>query len=231
LSSSLLDHSPTDVTTKSLAEIERQVQIESALSKNLERTMTVLYPTYLDFIGRIAMMKRRCNLEKEWSVATAHELEVVESKMKTLKSQDTYRKQQLAQARQALDDANRSMFMSRKELTTTHHRILGLEKLHSGAVIDAQSSIDLVNRIRDELQRTGGERSETFDRLLETQCAELADLAYAPSVAKRSAVLDASSMPSGAAAAATGGGGGRAGGVQSGATPFVLGQRGPGLRR
>ena len=66
-----------NVTAKSLEDIERQVAIESALSANLERTMTVLYPTYLDLIGRIAMMRRRCDLEKDWSVATAQELEAL----------------------------------------------------------------------------------------------------------------------------------------------------------
>lgn len=214
-----------DITTKSLADIERQVQIESALSANLERTMTVLYPTYLDFIGRIAMMRRRCNLEKEWSVTTAQELEVVESKMKTLKVQDTHRKLQLQQARQALDDANRAMFMSRKELTTTHHRVLGLEKLKNGVVIDAQSSIDLVNKIRQELQQRGGE-SETFNRLMESECVELCDLASAPTVSKRSAVVSGGAggfnyynqTPATAAAANSQ--------PQMGATPFVIGTSG-----
>ena len=172
-------HSPRSpsahLMTRSLEDIERHVQIESALSANLERTMTVLYPTYLDFVGRIAMMRRRCDLEKDWSVATAQELEVVEAKTRALSSQEQYRKQQLVVARAQLDEANRFMFMSRKELTATHHRILGLEKLRNGAVIDAQSSIDLVNRIRRELQQHGGE-SETFSRLMETECAELCDL-------------------------------------------------------
>jgi hypothetical protein len=169
----------TNLTTKSLEDIERQVQIESSLAQHSEKTLTVLYPTYLDFIGRIAMMRRRCDLEKDWSVSTANELEVVENKMKTLKSQDSYRKQQLAQAREKLDQVNRAMFMSRRELTVTHHRILGLEKLKNGAVIDAQTSIDLVHRIRRELQENNGE-SETFQRLMDTECAELCDISIAP---------------------------------------------------
>jgi predicted nucleic acid-binding Zn-ribbon protein len=148
----------------------QRARLQDALSSATDVCPTTVYPTLMESLSAIAQTRRRVEYEKAWSDDVRGHLEKIQKEMARLRQEEDQRKEDIAIAKAAVEEAHREVFTKRKQYIITHKRLLGLDRLPNGAVLSPSDTAPLLDAIRAEL-RAG--RTDTLDRLARSECAEL----------------------------------------------------------
>jgi regulator of replication initiation timing len=161
-------HTSADITL-------RRARLHDALSAATDVCPTVIYPTIMEYLSTLAQTRRRVEYEKKWSDDVRVQLERIHREMAALRMQEDERRADIEHAKAELEEAHREVFSKRKKYIITHKRLMGAERLPNGAILSPDEAEVPLAAIRSEL---AAGRTDTLDRLANTDCAELMGQSY-----------------------------------------------------